>query len=172
MAEKYESRQRNAANTLVADRVSPWLATATRPFFNNAGLTPASTAAQFNTAFNAQGADLGGSAERFNNVTSAGTIGSDGRQPTAIRNWTNTVTSRRPLDGTQDPSITDPSIYPLDQNVIGNALQRRWRSSIHGFVFQLNPWRDFYIEGGYNRKSSTPVRSVSSPATTPISASN
>lgn len=152
--EKYESRQRNAANTLVADRVSPWLATATRPFFNNAGLTPASTAAQFNTAFNAQGADLGGSAERFNNVTSAGTIvyNLDGRQPTAIRNWTNTVTSRRPLDGTQDPSITDPSIYPLDQNVIGNALQRRWRSSIHGFVFELNPWRDFYIEGGYNRE--------------------
>ncbi len=152
--EKYESRQRNAANTLVADRVSPWLSTATRPFFNNAGLTPASTAAQFNTAFNAQGADLAGSAERFNNVASAGTVAYNlnGSQPTAIRNWTNTVTSRRPLDGTQDPSITDPSVYPRDQNVIGNALQRRWRSSIHGFVFELNPWRDLYIEGGYNRE--------------------
>ncbi|MBL9189913.1 MAG: hypothetical protein JNK23_20705 [Opitutaceae bacterium] len=152
--EKYESRQRNAANTLVADRVSPWLSTATRPFFNNAGLTPASTAAQFTTAFNAQGADLARSAERFNNVASAGTVvyNLNGSQPTAIRNWTNTVTSSRPLDGTQDPSITDPSIYPLDQNVIGNALQRRWRSSIHGFIFELNPWRDLYIEGGYNRE--------------------
>ena len=57
--EHYESRQRNAANTLVADRVSPWLATASRPFFNNAGLTPASTAAQFTSAFNAQGAEIG-----------------------------------------------------------------------------------------------------------------
>ena len=152
--EKYESRQRNAANTLVADRVSPWLATGTQPYFNNAGLTPASTAAQFNAAFNAQGAALTGSAERFNNVASAGTIvfNLDGSQPTAIRNWTNTVTSRRPLDGTQDPSITDPSIYPLDQSVIGNAMQRRWRASIHGFVFEANPWRDIYIEGGYNRE--------------------
>lgn len=152
--EKYESRQRNAANTLVADRVSPWLATATRPTFNNAGLTPASTAAQFNTAFNAQGADLARSAERFNNVASAGTIvfNLDGTQPTAIRNWTNTVTSSRPLDGTQDPSIVDPAIYPLDRNVIGNAMQRRWRASIHGFVFELNPWRDIYVEGGYNRE--------------------
>ena len=152
--EKYESRQRNAANTLVADRVSPWLATSSRPTFNNAGLTPASTAAQFNTAFNAQGADLAGSAERFNNVASAGTVvfNLDGTQPTAIRNWTNTVTSRRPLDGTQDPSIIEPGIYPLDRNVVGNAMQRRWRGSIHGFVFELNPWRDIYVEGGYNRE--------------------
>lgn len=152
--EKYESRQRNAANTLVADRVSPWLATASRPYFNNAGLTPASTAAQFNTAFNAQGADLAGSAERFNNVASAGTIvfNLDGTQPTAIRNWTNTVTSRRPLDGTQDPSIVDPAIFPLDESVVGNAMQRRWRASIHGFVFEVNPWRDIYFEGGYNRE--------------------
>ena len=152
--EKYESKQRNAANTLVADRVSPWLATASRPFFNNAGLTPSSTAAQFNTAFNAQGADLAASAERFNNVTSAGTVvfNLDGSQPTAIRNWTNTVASRRPLDGTQDPSIVNPAIYPLDQNVIGNALQRRWRGSIHGLIFELNPWRDVFVEGGYNRE--------------------
>ncbi|MEY2878247.1 MAG: hypothetical protein RLZZ15_627 [Verrucomicrobiota bacterium] len=152
--EKYESRQRNAANTLVADRVSPWLATATRPTFNNAGLTPASTAAQFTTAFNAQGADLARSAERFSNVASAGTVvfNVDGTQPTSIRNWTNTVTSSRPLDGTQDPSIVDPAIYPLDRNVVGNAMQRRWRASIHGFVFEANPWRDVYIEGGYNRE--------------------
>lgn len=152
--EKYESRQRNAANTLVADRVSPWLASASRPYFNNAGLTPTSTAAQFNTAFNAQGADLAGSAERFNNVASAGTVvfNLDGTQPTAIRNWTNTVTSRRPLDGTQDPSITNPAIFPLDESVIGNAMQRRWRASIHGFIFEVNPWRDIYIEGGYNRE--------------------
>ncbi|WP_414660457.1 hypothetical protein [Horticoccus sp. 23ND18S-11] len=152
--EKYESRQRNAANTLVADRVSPWLATSTRPTFNNAGLTPTSTAAQFTTAFNAQGADLARSAERFNNVASAGTVvfNVDGTQPTSIRNWTNTVTSSRPLDGTQDPSIVDPSIYPLDRSVVGNAMQRRWRSSIHGFVFEVNPWRDIYIEGGYNRE--------------------
>jgi len=152
--EKYESRQRNAANTLVADRVSPWLGTATRPFFNNAGLNATSTATQFTTAFNAQGADLAKSAERFNNVASAGTVvyNLNGSQPSAIRNWTNTVTSSRPLDGTQDPSIIDPNIYPLDQSVIGNAMQRRWRSNIHGFVFELNPWRDLYIEGGYNRE--------------------
>ncbi len=152
--EKYEARQRNAANTLVADRVSPWLTSATRPYFNNAGLTPASTAAQFTTAFNAQGADLARSAERFNNVASAGTVvfNVDGTQPTSIRNWTNTVTSSRPLDGTQDPSIVDPAIYPLDRNVIGNAMQRRWRASTHGLVFELNPWRDIYVEGGYNRE--------------------
>ena len=152
--EHYESRQRNAANTLVADRVSPWLATTTRPFFNNTGLTPTSTAAQFNTALNAQGADLARSAERFSNVASAGTVvfNLDGTQPTAVRNWTNTVTSSRPLDGTQDPSIVDSALYPLDQSVIGNAMQRRWRASIHGLVFEVNPWRDVYIEGGYNRE--------------------
>ena len=152
--EQYDSKQRNAANTLVADRVSPWLSTASRPYFNNAGLTPTSTAAQFTTAFNAQGADLARSAERFNNVASAGTVvfNLDGTQPTSIRNWTNTVTSSRPLDGTQDPSIIDPAIYPLDRNVVGNAMQRRWRGNIHGLVFELNPWRDVYIEGGYNRE--------------------
>jgi hypothetical protein len=42
--ERYDSKQRNAANTLVADRVSPWLANG-RPLFNNAGLTATSTAA-------------------------------------------------------------------------------------------------------------------------------
>jgi outer membrane receptor for ferric coprogen and ferric-rhodotorulic acid len=44
--ERYDSKQRNAANTLVADRVSPWLA-AGRPLFNNAGLT--ATARRRNT---------------------------------------------------------------------------------------------------------------------------
>jgi hypothetical protein len=29
--------------------------------------------------------------------------------------------------------------------VIGNALQRRWRSKIHGGVFELNPLRDLYV---------------------------
>ena len=48
--ENYDSKQRNAANTLVADRVSPWLDNG-RPLFNNAGLTATSTAAQYNTAF-------------------------------------------------------------------------------------------------------------------------
>ena len=40
----------------------------------------------------AQGADLARSAERFNNVASAGTVvfNLDGTQPTSIRNWTNT----------------------------------------------------------------------------------
>jgi hypothetical protein len=150
--EQFDQKQRNAANTLVADRVSPWLATATRPTFNNAGLTATSTAAQFNTAFNAQGADLVASQERFSNAAATVVYNLDGRQPTAIRNWTNTVTSRRPLDGTVDPSITDPSIYPLDRNVVGNALQRRWRGTIRGMIFEINPLRDFYIEGGYNRE--------------------
>lgn len=150
--EKFEQRQRNAANTLVSDRVSPWLSTATRPTFDNAGLTSANTAAQFNTAFNRQGADLALSAERFNNALPVVVFNLDGTRGPAIANWTNTVTSRRPLDGTQDPSITDPSIYPLDQSVIGDALHRRWRGTIHGFLFELNPWRDLYLEGGYNRE--------------------
>lgn len=31
-------------------------------------------------------------------------------------------------------------------------MQRRWRASIHGFIFEVNPWRDIYIEGAYNRE--------------------
>lgn len=149
--ERYDAKQRNAANTLVADRVSPWLANG-RPLFNNAGLTATSTAAQYNTAFNAQGAALAASAERVTAAPAVMAFNLDGSQPTAIRAWINTATSRRPLDGTQDPSITDPSILPPDENVIGNAMQRRWRASIHGFVFEANPWRDLFIEGGYNRE--------------------
>ena len=150
--ENYESRQRNAANTLVADRVSPWLSTATRPLFNNAGLTATSTAAQFNAAFNAQGADLAASAERLNNAAATVTFNLDGSQPTPIRSWTNTVTTRRPLDGTQDPSIVDPAIWPPYRSVSGNAMQRQWRSTIRGVVFEANPWRELFIEGGYNRE--------------------
>lgn len=149
--ENYDSRQRNAANTLVADRVTPWLA-AGRPLFNNAGLNAASTAAQFNTAFNAQGAALASSAERLNNAAPTVTFSPDLTQPTPIRSWTNTVTSRRPLDGTQDPSITDPAIFPLDDSLVGNAMQRRWRATIRGVIFEANPWRDLFIEGGYNRE--------------------
>lgn len=149
--ENFDQKQRNAANTLVADRVSPWLA-AGRPLFNNAGLTAASTAAQYNTAFNAQGAALASAAERVTAAPPMLAYNLDGTQPTAIRAWINTATSRRPLDGTQDPSITDPSILPLDQNVIGNAMQRRWEATIRGFVFEANPWRDLFIEGGYNRE--------------------
>lgn len=149
--ERFDQKQRNAANTLVADRVSPWLA-AGRPLFNNAGLTATSTAAQFNTALNGQGAALGSSAERVANALPVVTYNLNGSQPTPIRTWINTATSRRPLDGTQDPSITDPSILPPDENIIGNAMQRRWRASIHGFIFEANPWRDLFIEGGYNRE--------------------
>ncbi len=149
--EHYDSKQRNAANTLVADRVSPWLA-AGRPQFNNAGLNAASAVAAFNTAFNAQGAALASAAERLNTAAPVVTFGTDLAQPTAIRSWTNTVTSRRPLDGTQDPSIVDPSILPPDENIVGNAMQRRWRSSIRGFLFEANPWRDLFIEGGFNRE--------------------
>ncbi|MBL9199998.1 MAG: hypothetical protein JNL39_05795 [Opitutaceae bacterium] len=147
--EHYDSKQRNAANTLVADRVSPWLA-AGRPQFNNAGLTAATAAAQFNTAFNAQGAALAAAAERLNNGAATVAFSPNLTQPTSIRSWTNTVTTRRPLDGTQDPSITDPAIFPLDDNLVGNAMQRRWRATIRGFVFEANPWRDLHIEGGYN----------------------
>ncbi|MBL9213595.1 MAG: hypothetical protein JNL92_24230 [Opitutaceae bacterium] len=150
--ERFDQKQRNVANTLVADRVSPWLATASRPTFNNAGLTATSTAAQFNTAFNAQGADVAASLERFSNAAATVVYGLTGVQPTAIRNWSNTVTSRRPLDGSVDPSIIDPAIYPLDQSVVGNAMQRRWRGSIRGLIFELNPWRDLYLEGGYNQE--------------------
>jgi hypothetical protein len=149
--EHYESRQRNAANTLVADRVSPWLA-AGRPQFNNAGLNAATAVAQFNTAFNAQGAALASAAERLNNAGPVVSFSPNLSQPTPIRSWTNTVTSRRPLDGTQDPSIVDPAIFPLDDNLVGNAMQRRWRATIRGFVFEANPWRDLHIEGGFNRE--------------------
>ncbi len=149
--ENYDSRQRNAANTLVADRITPWLA-AGRPIFNNAGLNAASAVAQFNTAFNAQGAPLAAAAERLNNAAPVVTFSPDLTQPTPIRSWTNTVTSRRPLDGTQDPSLTDPSIFPLDDNLVGNAMQRRWQATIRGVIFEANPWRDLFIEGGFNRE--------------------
>lgn len=150
--ESFDQKQRTAANTLVSDRVTPWLATASRPYFNNAGLTPANTQAQFNAAFNAQGADLAASAERFNNAIPVVVFNPDLSQSQPVRVWTNTVTSRRPLDGTQDPSIVDSSVYPVDQSVIGNALQRRWTATIRGFLFEYNPWSDLYLEGGYNKE--------------------
>lgn len=149
--EHYDSKQRNAANTLVGDRVSPWLA-AGRPQFNNAGLNAATAVAQFNTAFNGQGTALAAAAERVNTAAPVVSFGTTLAQVTPIRSWTNTVTSRRPLDGTQDPSIVDPSILPLDENVVGNAMQRRWRASIRGAIFEANPWRDLFIEGGFNRE--------------------
>jgi hypothetical protein len=150
--ESYDQRQRNAANTLVSDRVTPWLATATRPPFNNAGLTATNTAAQFNTAFNAQGADLAASAERFSNALAVVVFNPNLSQTQPVQVWTNTVTSRRPLDGTQDPSITDPAVYPRDAHVIGNALQRRWTAHTRGAVFEFNPLRDLFVEGGYNHE--------------------
>lgn len=149
--EKYDSRQRNAANTLTGDRVTPWLSLPARPFLNNAGLTAASTAAQFNTALAAGGPDLATAAERLNNVAVTLAYGADGT-PGAIRNWTNTATSRRPLDGTQDPSITSPALYPLEASVLGNALQRWWRGDIRGALFEFSPLRDLHIEGGLNRE--------------------
>lgn len=149
--EHYDSKQRNAANTLVGDRVSPWIA-AGRPQFNNAGLNAATAVAQFNTAFNGQGSALAAAAERLNTAAPVVSFGPNLAPVTSIRSWTNTVTSRRPLDGTQDPSIVDPSILPLDENIVGNAMQRRWRADIRGFLFEANPWRDLFIEGGFNRE--------------------
>jgi hypothetical protein len=121
--EHYDAKQRNAANTLVADRVSPWLSTSSRPFFNNAGLTATSTAAQFNTAFNGQGADLASSAERYSNALATVVYDLGGGQSSPIRNWTNTVTTRRPLDLSPSVAViavragaisatTTPSIAP------------------------------------------------------------
>ncbi len=59
-----------------------------------------------------------------------------------------------PVDGSRrlEYSITDSSIYPIDDSVTGDASQRQLTGSTKGGIFEFNPIKNIFIEGGYNRE--------------------
>jgi hypothetical protein len=182
-AEQNEIIIRQGINSITTDYVTRWINNG-KPAFNNLGITPASSAAQFTTAF-------GGppSATFFSPlVDSAVRVGGNASsRPVVVYNpngslssdvgpqfWTNSAISlshntgswfgRDPATGGSMPypnnlqaerAILDDSIYPVNKSLVGDTLQRRMKGDVQGFLFELNPIRNIFIEGGYNRENFT-----------------
>jgi len=59
-------------------------------------------------------------------------------------------------------SIMDDAVFPFDVNYQGNANQAKNKTDIGGVIIELNPFRNLFVEAGYNKESynQRAVRSV------------
>ncbi|MBM3854220.1 MAG: hypothetical protein FJ399_13855, partial [Verrucomicrobia bacterium] len=182
-AEQNEIRIRQGVNSVTTDYVTRWIESG-RPAFENLGVLSTSPQAAFTAAFGPNpsatfyspisnsAARVGGNASNRPVVV----FNPNGSLATNVfpQLWANSAISlshntgsflgRNPTTGGSLPlpaseqaerAIIDSSIYPVDESLIGNTLQRRFKGDIEGFLFELNPYKNIYVEGGYNRENFT-----------------
>lgn len=140
-------------NSVVKDRVTPWLAAGSPIFDNKVGATlPAnsntSTAANYSPVF----LPFTGTTATSRQVYVVGQA-----SPVATSYWTNTVITRgydTVLSGSDafDHAVKDDSVFPTYTNITGNGLQNRLKGYIHGGSVELNPLKNLYIEAGFNEE--------------------
>lgn len=133
-----------ALESLLQDHVTPWIE-AGRPAYNNAA-TPAALPARTGvfTAYNAT--------NRYYAFDGAGTF------PAAYGIRSN-MSQSRGYDSLLDApyslerSVTDESLYPYDVNYTGNSNQMKAVTSIGGVIGEFNPFKNLFLEAGYNRET-------------------
>ncbi|WP_175414786.1 TonB-dependent receptor plug domain-containing protein [Nibricoccus aquaticus] len=141
-------------NTIVKDRVSSWIA-AGRPIFNNAlGYTPP---ANNNTPGSANYSPVFLPFTGTNATSRQVYVLGQGSFVTPAF-WTNTVISRgydTTLSGADgfDHSVNNSAVFPNDTNITGNGLQNRLSGFIRGGSAELNPFKNFYVELGFNEEA-------------------
>ena len=183
-AEQNDIRIRQGVNSITTDYVTRWIESG-RPAFENLGVLATSPAAAFTTAFGPapsatfysplanSAARMGGNASTRPVVTynANGSLSSNvfpqlwgTNAAISLSHNTGSFLGRDPVTGGSlalpnsqqaERAILDPSVYPLEDSVIGNTLQRRMKGNVHGFLFELNPFKNIYVEGGYNKEDFT-----------------
>lgn len=139
--------------TLVTDGVTPWIR-AGRPLYDN-GVgkpLPANNNVPGTTGFNPV-------FQIYNDATRPVALlgNTSGNSPYGFMYANNTVVTRgydtaAPAPDNFDYSLTDASIFPLNTNINGSALQSRNHADIRGFTIELNPLKNFHIEIGSNQE--------------------
>ena len=182
-AEQNDIRIRQGVNSVTTDYVTRWIESG-KPAFENLGVLSTSPQSAFTAAFGpnpsaAFYSPIGNSAARVGGNASNRPVvayNANGSLATNVfpQLWANSALSlshntggfygRNPATGGSLPlpageqaerAILDASVYPVDGSVIGNTLQRRMKGDIQGFLFEFNPFRNIYVEGGYNRENFT-----------------
>lgn len=86
-------------------------------------------------------------------------LGGDENAQIPIMPWNNTGSwSNGPgnkFGDSQDWSFQDGEIYPTDINIVGNGLLQSTESQLRGFIIELNPLKNLFIEWGSNREEIT-----------------
>jgi iron complex outermembrane receptor protein len=140
-------------NTVITDAITPWI-NAGRPLFDNGAGKPLPAnvntpgLANYNPAFQIYNATT------FPVVLMGNTAGTS---PAGFQYANNTVVTRSFDTAAISPdnfdrSLSDGSLFPLDTNFTGNALQNRLHADIRGFTIELNPLKNFYLEIGNNQE--------------------
>ena len=142
--ERSEFHLQAALESLLQDHVTPWIE-AGRPAYNNAAIPaalPARTGvfAAYNAtnryyAFSGQGSSPAVYGSRSNMSQSRG------------------YDSLLAAPYSLERSVTDESIYPYDVNYSGNSNQMKATTSIAGAIGEFNPFKNLYLEVGYNRET-------------------
>jgi iron complex outermembrane receptor protein len=140
-------------NTVITDAITPWI-NAGRPLFDNGAGKPLPAnvnvpgQANYNPVF-----------QLYNTTTFPVLLlgNTAGTSPSGFQ-YANTTVQTRSYDTAAlspdnfDRSLADASVFPLDTNFTGNALQNRLHADIRGFTIELNPLKNFFIEIGNNQE--------------------
>ncbi|MSU51024.1 MAG: hypothetical protein EXS37_18360 [Opitutus sp.] len=140
-------------NTVITDAITPWIK-AGKPIFDNGVGQPLPAnvntpgVAGFNPAF-----------QIFNTTTFPVVLMGNiaGTSPAGFQ-YANTTVLTRSYDTAAhspdnfDRSLSDSSLFPINTNFTGSALQNRLHADIRGFTIEINPLKNFYIEIGNNQE--------------------
>jgi len=149
--EHYDAHNQPVRNTLLRDRVTPWIA-AGRPAFDNSlpltGIVASPARPWIRTPttrtnpYYVINAGAGAGVVRLINPTATtfGTVQTVGQAQlgTPPNNF--------------DWSMTDESVAPIDIAFAGNAVQNRRRGRNHGAVLNLNPVPNLFVELGQSHE--------------------
>jgi len=148
--ENLDEKRSPVRNMLVTDAVTPWIQ-AGRPIFDNGVGRPLPASSNVPTAANYSPVFL----PYANSNRPVAILGQATSVQPGTRWNSNTVVTRtfsqiRSGSDSFDTTLADDRVFPLDINVNGGALQNRTSGFDRGFTVELNPLRNFYIEGGLN----------------------
>lgn len=133
-----------ALESLLQDHVTPWIE-AGRPAYNNA--TPPTALPARTGVFVAYPAST-----NYYAFDGAGSVAPTYGLRTNM-SQTRGYDTIRPAPYSLESAITDAGIYPADVNYTGNSNQMKASTSITGAIAEINPFRNFFIEVGYNRET-------------------
>ncbi len=136
-------------NSLLQDHVTPWLL-AGSPAFNNGG----GTAAAFPAAPTSAPFARSITTQPYLRLSPAGVIGPVGFQGNTVltRGFDSMTGPNGSALDSYEHTVIDPALYPFDVAYSGNGNQSKTNAWSTGAVAEITPFRNFFVEVGYNRE--------------------
>ena len=143
--------QQPVKNTLAQDHVTPWIKAGKPLFDNGLGKTLPNAAALLAAPFNGSVRLPAAAVRPVIRYDASGFLGYkiEGTNNSALGSGYEDITA---APNNFKRSVTDESIFPYDRNFNGLLSQAKYRSWIRGGLVELNPLKNFFIEGGYNQE--------------------